>query len=112
MPLVRFFETSFSRSADDQPLYTIEPVAPSVSNLVAALGGAAPMRLLANRELQNKSGANASQRSTRHIEVQLPPGAIYRVALEDARISLRNPATGPPRINMDRLEQALVSARL
>jgi cytochrome P450 / NADPH-cytochrome P450 reductase len=29
--------------------------------------------------LQNKSGANPSDRSTRHIEVQLPPDAVYRV---------------------------------
>jgi cytochrome P450/NADPH-cytochrome P450 reductase len=29
--------------------------------------------------LQNKTGANPSDRSTRHIEVQLPPGVTYRV---------------------------------
>ena len=37
------------------------------------------MKLLVNTELQNKAGANPSSRSTRHIEVQLPPGASYRV---------------------------------
>ena len=52
-------DSSFSRSAEDEPLYSIEPVAPSVSNVVVALGGAAPMKMLANSELQNKTGANA-----------------------------------------------------
>jgi cytochrome P450/NADPH-cytochrome P450 reductase len=35
--------------------------------------------VLANTELQNRLGANASDRSTRHIEVQLPAGVSYRV---------------------------------
>jgi cytochrome P450/NADPH-cytochrome P450 reductase len=72
-------DTSFDRSADDEPLYKIEPVAPTVVNAILALGGAAPMKVLVNTELQNKLGANASDRSTRHIEVQLPSGVTYRV---------------------------------
>jgi cytochrome P450 / NADPH-cytochrome P450 reductase len=71
-------DSNFSRN-DDAPLYSIEPVAPSAVNAIVALGGNAPMKLLANTELQNKTGAHASQRSTRHIEVQLPPGVSYRV---------------------------------
>jgi cytochrome P450/NADPH-cytochrome P450 reductase len=71
--------SNFSRSADDEPLYRIEPVAPSAVNAVVALGGVSPMKLLVNSELQNKTGANASQRSTRHIEVQLPSDITYRV---------------------------------
>src|ERR1700691_2118495 len=63
-------DTGLSRGAEDEPLYSIEPLAPSVSNFVVALGGAAPMQVLANAELQNKTGPNASERSTRHIEVQ------------------------------------------
>jgi cytochrome P450/NADPH-cytochrome P450 reductase len=70
---------SFSRSANDAPLYQVEPVAPTTVNAVVALGGAAPMKVLLNSELQNKTGANASDRSTRHIEVQLPPHFSYRV---------------------------------
>jgi cytochrome P450/NADPH-cytochrome P450 reductase len=85
-------ETSFSRSAQDEPLYSVAPVAPSVSNVVVALGGAAPMQLLANTELQNKSGPNASQRSTRHIEVQLPPGAGYRVGDHLSVVPRNDPA--------------------
>jgi len=69
----------FTRSADDEPLYRIEPVAATKVNAIAALGGAAAMKVLANSELQNRDGPNASDRSTRHIEVELPPGLTYRV---------------------------------
>jgi cytochrome P450/NADPH-cytochrome P450 reductase len=72
-------DSNFSRSSDDAPLYTIEPVAPSAVNTIVTQGGIAPMKVLANSELQNKGGANPSDRSTRHIEVQLPPGVTYRV---------------------------------
>ncbi|HEU0084408.1 MAG TPA: cytochrome P450, partial [Bradyrhizobium sp.] len=72
-------DTSLARSADDAPLYKVEPVAPTTVNAVVALGGASPMKVLVNNELQNKAGANASDRSTRHIEVQLPEGLAYRV---------------------------------
>jgi cytochrome P450/NADPH-cytochrome P450 reductase len=72
-------DTSFTRRADDEPLYKVEPVAPTTINAVVALGGASPMKVQLNSELQNKIGANASDRSTRHIEVQLPPGLTYRV---------------------------------
>src|SRR6202023_513106 len=56
-----------------------EPVAPTAVNAIVALGGAAPMKVLVNTELQNRFGANASDRSTRHIGVQLPAGVSYRV---------------------------------
>src|ERR1700710_91109 len=72
-------DTSFTRRADDEPLYQVEPVAPTTVNAIVALGGAAPMKVLVNSELQNKTGADASDRSTRHIEVQLPPNLTYRV---------------------------------
>jgi cytochrome P450/NADPH-cytochrome P450 reductase len=85
-------DSSFSRSADDTPLYKIEPVAPSAVNAVAALGGAALMKVLANRELQNKSGANPSERSTRHIEVELPAGMGYRVGDHLSVVPRNDPA--------------------
>jgi cytochrome P450/NADPH-cytochrome P450 reductase len=72
-------DTSLARRADDEPLYKVEPVAPTTVNAVVALGGASPMKVLVNSELQNKTGANASDRSTRHIEVQLPSTLSYRV---------------------------------
>jgi len=71
--------SSFSRSADDEPLYKIEPMAPSAVSSIAALGGALAMKVQVNNELQNREGANASDRSTRHIEVELPAGVTYRV---------------------------------
>ena len=77
-------DSSFSRSADDEPLYQIEPVAPTAVNAIVALGGVAPMKVLVNGELQNKAGANPSERSTRHIEVQLPPISAIASAIISA----------------------------
>jgi cytochrome P450/NADPH-cytochrome P450 reductase len=84
--------SAFSRSAEDEPLYRIEPVAPSAVNAIAALGGVSPMKVLVNNELQNKAGANASERSTRHIEVELPPGAAYRVGDHLSVVPRNDPA--------------------
>jgi len=72
-------DTGFTREANDEPLYKIEPVAHSAVNTVAVSGGVVPVKLLINDELQNKSGANPSTRSTRHIEVELPESVTYRV---------------------------------
>ncbi len=85
-------DTSFDRSADDEPLYRIEPVAPTAVNSIVALGGVAPMKLLVNQELQNKLGANGSDRSTRHIEVQLPSGISYRVGDHLSVVPRNDPA--------------------
>jgi cytochrome P450/NADPH-cytochrome P450 reductase len=85
-------DSSFSRSAEDEPLYKIEPVSPSAVNAVVALGGVAPMKILANSELQNKDGANASQRSTRHIQVQLPSDLSYRVGDHLSVVPRNDPA--------------------
>ncbi|WP_024517251.1 cytochrome P450 [Bradyrhizobium sp. Tv2a-2] len=85
-------DASFSRSADDEPLYKVEPVAPSAVNAVTALGGTAPMKVQVNRELLNKSGANASERSTRHIEVELPSGMNYRVGDHLSVVPRNDPA--------------------
>ena len=85
-------DSDFSRSADDEPLYRIEPVAPTTINAAVALGGAAPMKVPVNTELQNRSGANASERSTRHIEVQLPSGTSYRVGDHLSVVPRNDPA--------------------
>jgi cytochrome P450/NADPH-cytochrome P450 reductase len=85
-------DSNFSRSADDEPLYTIEPVAPSAVNAIVALGGVAPMKVLVNSELQNKTGANPSDRSTRHIEVQLPAAVAYRVGDHLSVVPRNDPA--------------------
>ena len=85
-------ESNFGRSADDEPLYKIEPVAPSAVNAIVALGGVAPMKVLVNSELQNKTGVNASDRSTRHIEVQLPSDISYRVGDHLSVVPRNDPA--------------------
>ena len=85
-------DTSFSRSASDEPLYKIEPVAPLAVNTIVASGGVAPMKVLLNSELQNKAGANPSDRSTRHIEVQLPSGISYRVGDHLSVVPRNDPA--------------------
>src|SRR3954462_5030041 len=85
-------DTSFARRADDEPLYTVEPVAPTAMNAVVALGGAAPMKVLVNNELQNRTGPDASDRSTRHIEVQLPPNFSYRVGDHLSVVPRNDPA--------------------
>jgi cytochrome P450/NADPH-cytochrome P450 reductase len=72
-------ETAFNRGAGDAPLYAIEPVASTVTHAIVGASGALPMKVLTNIELQNKSGPNASPRSTRHVEVELPAGVSYRV---------------------------------
>jgi cytochrome P450 / NADPH-cytochrome P450 reductase len=71
--------TGFDRSGSEAPLYAIEPVASTVTQAIAGASGALPMKIAANAELQNRAGSNASQRSTRHIEVELPSGVSYRV---------------------------------
>ena len=85
-------DATFSRSADDEPLYGIEPVAPTTVSAVSLLGGATPMKVLVNGELQNKTGANASDRSTRHVEVQLSSGIGYRVGDHLSVVPRNDPA--------------------
>jgi cytochrome P450/NADPH-cytochrome P450 reductase len=85
-------DSNFSRSADDEPLYRIEPVAPSAVNTIVAQGGVAAMKVQANSELQNKVGPDASDRSTRHIEVQLPPNMSYRVGDHLSVVPRNDPA--------------------
>ncbi|MEN3350661.1 MAG: cytochrome / NADPH-cytochrome reductase [Bradyrhizobium sp.] len=70
---------NFTRTAEDEPLYAIEPVAQGAVNTIVTQGGAVPMKVLANDELQSRDGANPSERSTRHIEVELPASLKYRV---------------------------------
>ena len=58
-----------------EPLYQVQTVDKPPANPIIGGVGALPMRVLANRELQN---ADSSGRSTRHIEVLLPDGVGYR----------------------------------
>jgi cytochrome P450/NADPH-cytochrome P450 reductase len=85
-------EAGFDRDGSDAPLYAIEPVASTVLTAIVGAGGAQPMKVLVNRELQNQSGANASTRSTRHIELELPAGVSYRVGDHLSVVPRNDPA--------------------
>ncbi len=71
-------DTDFGLGGADAPLYHIEPVAPSDTAAISSMGDAVPIKILAIRELQNKAGSHASDRSTKHIEVELPSRLAYR----------------------------------
>jgi cytochrome P450/NADPH-cytochrome P450 reductase len=58
-----------------EPLYQVQAIDKPPANPLIGGAGALPMRVLANRELQN---AGKSGRSTRHIEVMMPDGVGYR----------------------------------
>lgn len=68
-------KVDFTAPVEAEPLYRIEFVERVAANPVANKTGALPMRVVANRELQNVA---ASGRSTRHVEIELPDGASYR----------------------------------
>ncbi|WP_164255012.1 hypothetical protein, partial [Stenotrophomonas maltophilia] len=59
-------------------LYAVETLERSAANPVITAAGARPMTITLNRELQTRTGNTPSDRSTRHIEVELPEGAAYR----------------------------------
>jgi cytochrome P450 / NADPH-cytochrome P450 reductase len=66
-----------------------EPV--EASPLVAEYG-AKPMEILANRELQNKSGPHPSERSTRHIELAVHEGVTYEAGYHLGILPRNSPA--------------------
>ena len=68
-------DIDFSEQAKAEPLYQVELVTEAGGNPAIGQAGAKPMKIVANRELQNRE---ASGRSTRHIEVRLPEGLSYR----------------------------------
>jgi cytochrome P450/NADPH-cytochrome P450 reductase len=84
--------SEFSRTAEDEPLYSVEPVAATSVSAVAAMGGLSPMKVRANRELQNKTAVNRSERSTRHIEIELPADMAYRVGDHLSVVPRNDPA--------------------
>jgi len=93
MPMMMSTQPAVCRLKTDVFVVTAKArIAPTAINAAVALGGAAPMKVLVNTELQNKSGANASERSTRHIEVQLPSGASYRVGDHLSVVPRNDPA--------------------
>jgi cytochrome P450/NADPH-cytochrome P450 reductase len=59
---------------DTRPRYAIELVDGPQANPLAAVHGASAMRIVVNRELQT-----GDERSTRHVELALPPGTAYGI---------------------------------
>ncbi len=66
-------QAGLDRETRNEPLYRVETLGPQIDNAAAATSGGEPMRVLENREL-----LNATDRSTRHIEIALPEGRTYR----------------------------------
>ncbi len=73
-------EFKLSLPIDDaaKPLYKLEIVPSTQPSPFVDSFDAQPMTVLVNRELQRTDGAHASDRSTRHLELQLPAGVTYR----------------------------------
>jgi cytochrome P450/NADPH-cytochrome P450 reductase len=61
-----------------KPLYEVEIVTDAGLSPLAETVAARPMRVAANRELHTKDGPTPSERSTRHLELELPEGVSYR----------------------------------
>ena len=79
-------------AAQAQALYTVEELPPpQTSGLVESLGAVA-LRVLVNRELQTTSGATPSDRSTRHVELALPGGVVYRAGDHLSVVPRNSPA--------------------
>ena len=71
-------DIDFTSDVGGAPLFEVEVMTAEEAHPIAAQAGARPMQVLVNRELQRRDGPHPSERSTRHIEVELPPGATYR----------------------------------
>jgi cytochrome P450 / NADPH-cytochrome P450 reductase len=106
--------------------YEVELITgPAQASPLVAEYDAKPMEILANRELQQKSGPNPSERSTRHIELTVPEGLSYKAGdhlgilprnseelvrrvmarfefPQDARIRIRNNTSSKPFLPVER----------
>lgn len=67
-----------AEEADAKPLYRLEIVPGAQMSPFVDSFAAKPVTVRVNRELHNREGAHASDRSTRHIELALPEGVTYR----------------------------------
>lgn len=67
------YEAGSAAAIPDRPPYEVEFVEAPPPNPLAASHGATTMRVVENRELQT-----GRERSTRHVEIELPAGAAYR----------------------------------
>jgi cytochrome P450 / NADPH-cytochrome P450 reductase len=61
-----------------EPSYRIEILSDGPLDALARSTGARAMRVLVNRELHRKDGPHPSERSTRHLELEIPAAVEYR----------------------------------
>ena len=88
----RFNIKTDATAAKAEALYTLEELPPpQLSGLVESLGAVA-LRVIVNDELQTKTGAMPSDRSTRHIELALPEGVGYRAGDHLSVVPRNSPA--------------------
>jgi cytochrome P450/NADPH-cytochrome P450 reductase len=71
-------DTARAAPAAKEPLYAVEIVPGHRASPFVASLGALPMTVRTNRELHRHDGPLPSDRSTRHIELDLPAGVTYR----------------------------------
>jgi cytochrome P450/NADPH-cytochrome P450 reductase len=71
-------DADIARDADAEPLYQVETLATRGESYGASIG-ATLVKMLGNKELQNRNRSDGCTRSTRHIEVELPEPMAYRV---------------------------------
>jgi len=60
-----------------EPLYQVEVLDQAQTNPIVETLNARRMKIVENRELHTRHGAAPSERSTRHLEVELPQGTSY-----------------------------------
>jgi len=61
-----------------EPLYRVEILSDGPLDALARSPGSRAMRVVVNRELHRKEGAHPSERSTRHLELEIPADVGYR----------------------------------
>ncbi|MCY7347662.1 MAG: cytochrome P450 [Pyrinomonadaceae bacterium] len=69
----------FEIDEGSKQLYKLEIVTGAQMSGFVDSFGAEPLRVLTNRELHRKTGEHSSERSTRHIELELPENLSYNV---------------------------------
>ncbi|MBC7798853.1 MAG: cytochrome P450, partial [Pyrinomonadaceae bacterium] len=72
-------DLQFDIDEGSKPLYKLEIVTGAQMSGFVDSFDAKPMQVLTNVELHKKTGENPSQRSTRHIELELPENVNYNV---------------------------------
>lgn len=75
--VARELKLKFEVEGLQKPLYKLEIVAGEKASPFVDSFAARPVRVAVNRELHRTEGENASTRSTRHIELELPDDVTY-----------------------------------